>query len=170
MTETLGRRRAGSDSTPGGQPQSEHLTREQQIALLRIRALWNERPREVPRAERAVAKLMVEHRIPVEQVMQATLLPYVRVVRIVKRATGKMPSALAITEARVAEVISQAEMIALLSNREYDPAIGTNTGLVDVRQQPNSVSVLQQAYLRGLVTQGELWAIGDSITVRAPKN
>ncbi|MDJ1372061.1 hypothetical protein [Gulosibacter molinativorax] len=144
----------------------EPLTKEQSAALARIQSSWNERPRDVPKVERFLARTIVAHRIPLELVSAAINVPYVRVVRIVKRVTGKVPSALAITEARAANHISHQEMIALLSNREYDPPIGGNSGLVDVRQQPNSVTVLQQAYLRGIVTQGELWSIGDSISVR----
>lgn len=153
-------------SEPSAKDNQDRLNREQQAALERIRALWDTKPRDAPNVERAVAHSVVAHRIPVEHVTAALGVPYARVVRIVKRVTGKMPSALAIMEARAEDLLTQQEMITLLSNREYDPPVGNNTGVVDVRNHPNSVSVLQQAYLRGLVTQGELWAIGDSITIR----
>lgn len=173
VSEPLSRRSPSVDSQRAVQVNHDQLGRAQQLALKRIHAVWNERPRDVPKAERAVAQTMVEHRIPIEHVCAATELPYARVVRMLKRVTGKMPTALAITEARRNDLITQSEMITLLSNREYDPAVSqggrsaeSGDEAIDLRRHPNSVSVLQQAYLRGLVTQGELWSIGDSIKVR----
>ncbi|KAB1643112.1 hypothetical protein [Gulosibacter chungangensis] len=173
VSEPQGYRRRGADAQPTVQHNYDRVVRDQQLALSKMRGIWERRPRNVPHAERAVAHLMVEHRIPIETVTETLGLSYVRVVRILKRATGRMPSALAITEARAAGVIGQEDMITLLSNREYDAPIsnGTRPGTaahdeIDLRQRPNSVSVLQQAYFRGLVTQGELWLISDSITIR----
>lgn len=173
MSEPQGYHQRGANAQPAVHYDHSGITRNQQLALTKIRAVWEHRPRNVPRAERTVAHLMVEHRLPIEKVIETLGLPYVRVVRILKRATGKMPSALAITEARAAGVITQEDMIVLLSNREYDAPISNDTRPgktaheeIDLRQHPNSVSVLQQAYFRGMVTQGELWSISDSITVR----
>lgn len=166
MSEVQGNRQHNADSTPEENLSPGRLTRDQQAAVSRICALWQRKPRDLPRVERTVAQTMVEHRVPIEYVTAALGLTYVRVARMVKRATGKLPSALAVTEARAAEHITQPEMIALLSHREYDPPVSRHHGVTDVRHCPNSVSVLQQAYFRGLVTQGELWAIADTITVR----
>ncbi|MGO1544526.1 MAG: hypothetical protein ACTHXA_09335 [Gulosibacter sp.] len=132
-----------------------------------LRTLWSQSPRYRPQIQRAVSVAVLDAQVPLQVIADVLELPYFRAVRLVKRATGLVPTALATTVARAENRLTQAEMIALLSNREYDPPLGTNTGIVDVEAHPNSVSVLQQAYLRGLVTQGELWEIADTITVRA---